>query len=101
MELDDCAFPLLKGIVATASLDEGFRGVNWALLVGSVSRKPGMERNDLLSDQRQDFHGPGQSDREKRGERRENSRGGQSLQYELPDRDEQRAGNCRANAGTR
>ena len=31
MELDDCAFPLLKGIVATASLDEGFKGVNWAL----------------------------------------------------------------------
>jgi malate dehydrogenase len=49
MELDDCAFPLLKGIVATANLDEGFRGVNWALLVGSVSRKPGMERKDLLA----------------------------------------------------
>ncbi len=48
MELDDCAFPLLKGIVATASLDEGFRGVNWALLVGSVPRKAGMERKDLL-----------------------------------------------------
>src|SRR5260370_8435020 len=48
MELDDCAFPLLKGTVATASLDEGFRGVNWALLVGSVPRKAGMERKDLL-----------------------------------------------------
>jgi len=48
MELDDCAFPLLKGVVATANLDEGFRGVNWALLVGSVSRKQGMERKDLL-----------------------------------------------------
>jgi malate dehydrogenase len=48
MELDDCAFPLLKGVVATASLDEGFRGVNWALLVGSVPRKAGMERKDLL-----------------------------------------------------
>jgi malate dehydrogenase len=48
MELDDCAFPLLKGIVPTASLDEGFRGVNWALLVGSVPRKAGMERKDLL-----------------------------------------------------
>ena len=32
MELDDCAFPLLQGVVPTASLDEGFRGVNWALL---------------------------------------------------------------------
>ncbi len=48
MELDDCASPLLKGIVATSNLDEGFRGVNWALLIGSVSRKPGMERKDLL-----------------------------------------------------
>src|SRR5215475_2342592 len=48
MELDDCAFPLLKGIVATANVDEGFRGVNWALLIGSVPRKPGMERKDLL-----------------------------------------------------
>ena len=48
MELDDCAFPLLKGIVPTASLEEGFRGVNWALLVGSVPRKQGMERKDLL-----------------------------------------------------
>src|SRR6202142_2617428 len=48
LELDDCAFPLLKGVVPTANLDEGFRGVNWALLVGSVPRKAGMERKDLL-----------------------------------------------------
>ena len=48
MELDDCAFPLLKKVVATTDLDEGFRGVNWALLVGSVPRKAGMERKDLL-----------------------------------------------------
>lgn len=48
MELDDCAFPLLKGIVPTSDLDEGFRGVNWALLVGAVPRKQGMERKDLL-----------------------------------------------------
>ena len=48
MELDDGAFPLLEGIVPTANLDEGFRGVNWALLVGSVPRKQGMERKDLL-----------------------------------------------------
>ena len=48
MELADCALPLLKGLVATADLDEGFKDVNWALLLGSVSRKPGMERKDLL-----------------------------------------------------
>jgi len=48
MELHDCAFPLLKSITPTADLDEGFRDVNWALLVGSVPRKAGMERKDLL-----------------------------------------------------
>ena len=48
MELQDCAFPLLRKVVATVDLDEGFRGVNWALLVGSVPRKAGMERKDLL-----------------------------------------------------
>ena len=48
MELDDCAFPLLKDVVATTDLDEGFADVNWALLIGSVPRKAGMERSDLL-----------------------------------------------------
>jgi len=48
MELDDCAFPLLQGILPTANLHQGFGGVNWALLVGSVPRKQGMERKDLL-----------------------------------------------------
>src|SRR5579884_860327 len=61
MELDDCAFPLLKGVVATASLDEGFRGVNWALLVGSVPRKQGMERKDLLGINGKIFIGQGQA----------------------------------------
>ncbi|HUA66481.1 MAG TPA: malate dehydrogenase [Alphaproteobacteria bacterium] len=59
MELDDCAFPLLKGIVPTADLDEGFRGVNWALLVGSVPRKAGMERKDLLGINGKIFIGQG------------------------------------------
>jgi len=59
MELDDCAFPLLKGVVATANLDEGFRGVNWALLVGSVPRKAGMERKDLLGINGKIFIGQG------------------------------------------
>ncbi|MBI3414758.1 MAG: malate dehydrogenase [Verrucomicrobia bacterium] len=61
MELDDCAFPLLKGIAATANLDEGFRGVNWALLVGSVPRKAGMERKDLLGINGKIFIGQGQA----------------------------------------
>ncbi len=61
MELDDCAFPLLKGIVPTASLDEGFNGVNWALLVGSVPRKQGMERQDLLGINGKIFIGQGKA----------------------------------------
>ena len=61
MELDDCAFPLLTKIVPTATLDEGFRGVNWALLVGSVPRKAGMERKDLLGANGKIFIGQGQA----------------------------------------
>lgn len=61
MELDDCAFPLLKEIVPTANLEEGFRGVNWALLVGSVPRKQGMERKDLLGINGKIFIGQGQA----------------------------------------
>jgi malate dehydrogenase len=61
MELDDCAFPLLKGVVPTSSLDEGFRGVNWALLVGSVPRKAGMERKDLLGINGKIFIGQGEA----------------------------------------
>lgn len=61
MELDDCAFPLLKKVVATADLAEGFRDVNWALLVGSVPRKAGMERGDLLGINGKIFIGQGQA----------------------------------------
>src|SRR5436190_21865891 len=61
MELEDCAFPLLKGVVPTANLEEGFRGVNWALLVGSVPRKAGMERKDLLGINGKIFIGQGQA----------------------------------------
>ncbi len=61
MELADCAFPLLEGVVPTASLDEGFRGVQWALLVGSIPRKAGMERKDLLGINGKIFIGQGQA----------------------------------------
>lgn len=61
MELNDCAFPLLTDIVATADLDEGFRNVNWALLVGSVPRKAGMERADLLGINGKIFTGQGRA----------------------------------------
>lgn len=61
MELDDCAFPLLSDIVATTDLNEGFRDVNWALLIGSVPRKEGMERKDLLGINGKIFIGQGQA----------------------------------------
>src|SRR2546422_1510348 len=49
MELDDCAFPLLTDIILTSKAEKAFEGASWALLVGSVPRKEGMERGDLLS----------------------------------------------------
>jgi malate dehydrogenase len=61
MELNDCAFPLLKKVVPTADMAEGFSGVNWALLVGSVPRKAGMERKDLLGINGKIFIGQGQA----------------------------------------
>ncbi|QTN33516.1 malate dehydrogenase [Akkermansiaceae bacterium] len=61
MELDDCAFPLLREVVATTDLDEGFKDANWALLVGSVPRKAGMERADLLGINGKIFTGQGQA----------------------------------------
>ncbi|MCX7868788.1 MAG: malate dehydrogenase [Terrimicrobiaceae bacterium] len=50
MELEDCAFPLLKGMVLTSDPREGFAGAHWCLLVGAKPRGPGMERADLLKD---------------------------------------------------
>src|SRR5476649_3039208 len=60
MELDDCAFPLLKGIVQTDSAETGFKEANWCLLVGAKPRGPGMERADLLKDNGKIFIGQGQ-----------------------------------------
>src|SRR5216683_233027 len=61
MELHDCAFPLLQSVLPTADLDEGFRDINWALLVGSIPRKAGMERKDLLGINGKIFVGQGQA----------------------------------------
>ncbi len=61
MELDDCAFPLLQGMVLTSDPTEGFKDVDWALLVGSKPRGPGMERADLLKDNGKIFVGQGKA----------------------------------------
>jgi malate dehydrogenase len=49
MELNDCAFPLLAGVVATDNLKTAFTDANFAMLVGARPRGPGMERKDLLT----------------------------------------------------
>jgi len=61
MELDDCAFPLLDGVMCTADTDTAFDGANWALLVGAVPRREGMERKDLLTINGGIFTGQGAS----------------------------------------
>src|SRR5438046_10132573 len=48
MDLDYCAFPLLKIITISSDANIAFKDIDWALLVGSVPRKEGMERGDLL-----------------------------------------------------
>lgn len=48
MELEDCAFPLLKSVLVTSDPNAAFKDADWALLVGSVPRKAGMERSALL-----------------------------------------------------
>ncbi|MFT5531373.1 MAG: malate dehydrogenase [Candidatus Poriferisodalaceae bacterium] len=61
MELDDCAFPLLAGTVETADANEAFNGADYALLVGSMPRKAGMERSDLLAANGGIFTGQGKA----------------------------------------
>ena len=61
MELEDCAFPLLQSMVLTGDADVAFKDVNWALLVGSKPRGPGMERADLLKDNGKIFIAQGKS----------------------------------------
>jgi malate dehydrogenase len=61
MELDDCAFPLLESVVCTSDTDEAFAAADWALLVGAVPRREGMERKDLLGINGGIFTGQGEA----------------------------------------
>jgi malate dehydrogenase len=61
MELEDCAFPLLEGMVLTSDPKVGFRDANWCLLIGSRPRGPGMERNDLIKVNGPIFTGQGRA----------------------------------------
>eukprot|EP01027_Heterolobosea_sp_BB2_P023760 GEZU01035750.1.p1 GENE.GEZU01035750.1~~GEZU01035750.1.p1 ORF type:complete len:448 (+),score=188.69 GEZU01035750.1:56-1345(+) len=61
MELQDCAFPLVNGIIATSDVDEAFADADYTLLVGAKPRGPGMERADVLKDNAQIFAVQGQA----------------------------------------
>jgi malate dehydrogenase len=61
MELDDCSFPALQGVVVTDDPNKAFKDCNWALLVGSFPRKQGMERKELLGINGKIFVGQGQA----------------------------------------
>ncbi len=61
MELDDCSFPALAGVVLTDDPNKAFDGCNWALLVGSFPRKQGMERKELLGINGKIFVGQGKA----------------------------------------
>jgi len=55
MELDDCAYPLLKGVVCTAEPEVAFKNADYVLFVGAFPRKDGMERKDLIGKNAQIF----------------------------------------------
>jgi malate dehydrogenase len=61
MELEDCAFPALQGVVATDQVDQAFRDADYALLVGAKPRGPGMERGDLLKENAKIFSTQGKA----------------------------------------
>lgn len=61
MELEDCAFPLVEGIVATGDPEVAFKDADYALLVGARPRGPGMERADLLAANAQIFTAQGKA----------------------------------------
>ena len=61
MELNDCAFPLLAGVVATDNAEVAFKDADYALLVGAKPRGPGMERKDLLLENAKIFSAQGKA----------------------------------------
>ena len=91
MELDDCAFPLLRSMAGASDPKVAFRDTDVALLVGARPRGPGMERKDLLEANGAIFTRPGQGARRGGRARREGAGGGQPRQHQRADRDEERA----------
>jgi malate dehydrogenase len=81
MELEDCAFPLLADIVCTDDPNTGFKGTDYALLVGARPRGPGMERKDLLEANAAIFFGTEQSHQRARQQKHQSAGCGQPCQY--------------------
>ena len=79
LELEDCAFPLLVDIEATSNLAIAFRRTSFALLVGSVPRKPGMERKEPLRGERRRLQTQGRAHRRPCGLGRAGARGRQPV----------------------
>jgi malate dehydrogenase len=86
MELLDCAFPTLAGVVATDQPDVAFGDANYALLVGAKPRGPGMERKDLLARERQDLLGAGQGAERQRAPQGQGAGGRQPGEHQRADR---------------
>ena len=86
MELEDCAFPLLAGMVQTDDADVAFGDVDVALLVGAMPRKDGMERSDLLSANGGIFKPQGEALSRSAAARRQGARGRQPGQHQRPHR---------------
>lgn len=61
MELQDCAFPLLRKVLITSNIDEAFEGGDCYFLIGAKPRSPGMERKDLLQENAKIFQLQGQT----------------------------------------
>ena len=100
MEIDDCAFPLVSDIITTTDLDTAFDGTSWALLVGSIPRKAGMERGDLLTVNGGIFGPQGRAIAANAADDVRILVVGKSLQHQLPDRPVERPRGARATGGS-
>ncbi len=92
MELEDCAFPLVHGMIPTDDPNVAFKGTDYALLVGSRPRSKGMERKDLIEANAAIFSVQGKALNDHASRQGEDPRRRQPGQHELPDRAAQRAG---------
>ena len=91
MELDDCAFPLLAGMVGTSDPKVAFKDAEYAMLVGARPRGPGMERKDLLLENAKIFTEQGKAIERSRRPRPQAHRRRQPRQHQRADRHELRA----------